>query len=356
MDIRRQQTSRPEPSPEATARAERAMAAVTVWDNHACLPMDLAANAAFLPQLRRYRDAGVGVVSLNIGYGAMPLDEHVRLLAQMRRWVDDHPDICRQVATVADIDAARAAGQLGIVYDIEGAAPLEGAVDLVDAFHALGVRWILLAYNRRNAFASGVHDAVDEGLSAEGRALVRRMVEVGVVPCLSHTGYRTARDVLSAADGPVIFSHSNPRALCDHPRNIPDDLIDGCAATGGVVGINGLAIFLGGEGATAARVADHVDYIVQRVGPEHAGLGLDYVFDLEGLEAEKASMAGTFPPGLGYEEPTVCVPPEAIREVAESLAARGYDEPALRAILGGNLRRVAEAAWKPPPIAKPILL
>jgi membrane dipeptidase len=330
----------------AEATAQRAMQSVAVWDNHACLPMDLSANARFLPEILRYRAAGVSILSLNIGYGEMSLDDHIRLIAQMRRWVRDHHHDCRLITTVDDIDAARAAGQLGITFDIEGAAPLASQIDLVDLFHDLGVRWMLLAYNRRNPFASGVHDGWDDGLSSDGRALIRRMESVGVVTCLSHTSYRAACEAISVAERPVIFSHSNPRALCDHPRNIPDDLIRQCAAIGGVVGINGLGLFLGGEGATARRVAEHIDYVVELVGIEHVSLGLDYVFDLEGLNTEKSIMTDTFPPKLGYEQPTTCVPPEAIFDIVRRLADRGYDLPSLQAVLGRNLRRVANSVWR----------
>ncbi|WP_204351035.1 membrane dipeptidase, partial [Serratia marcescens] len=91
----------------------------------------------------------------------------------------------------------------------------------------------------------------------------------------THTGYRTAMDVMNNTDKPVVFSHSNPRALRDHPRNIPDELVDACARIGGVVCINGIGIFLGANDASVKTFVDHIDHVVQRVGAAHVGVGLD---------------------------------------------------------------------------------
>jgi membrane dipeptidase len=320
-----------------------------IWDNHACLPMDPQANLRFLGQLGRFRSAGADVISLNIGYGEMALSEHIRLAVQMRRWIAARPERFVLVETEAGAAAVAGSGRLGVVFDMEGAAPLAGRLHWLERLRALGVRWILIAYNRANAFGSGCHDAIDEGLTAEGITLIDRMEQVGMAVCLSHTSYRTAFEALDRARRPVVFSHSNPRALHDHPRNIPDDLIRACAASGGVVGVNGLGLFLGGEGAAAARAADHIDHIVQLVGVDHVGLGLDFVFDLAGLEIEKAAMANTFPPGLGYEAPTRCLGPEDIPRIAAILRTRGYDERALGAVMGGNWLRIARACWTPKP-------
>src|SRR3546814_1364261 len=110
------------------------------------------------------------------------------------------------------------------------------------------------------------------------------MARVGMVACCSHTGYRTARDVIEYSRNPVIFSHSNPRALFDHPRNIPDDLMLGCARTGGVVCLNGIGIFLGNNDTSTENYFRHMDYAVQLVGAAHVGIGLDYLFDVGELE------------------------------------------------------------------------
>lgn len=316
-----------------------------VWDNHACPPMDPDKLDCLVPVLRRYRAAGVNVLSLNCGYGEMNLQQHLSLLAALREMILQYPDEFLLVNNVNDVEIAFKLGKTAIVFDVEGAAPLDELDMAPDLFHELGVRWILLAYNRRNRFASGIHDE-DCGLSDDGRSLVHRLQKAGIVVCVSHTSPKSAIEAISIATKPVIFSHSNPLALCPHPRNITDDLIKACAESGGVVGINGLELFLGEGGASAERVAEHIDYVAHLVGTEHVGLGLDYVFDLDELEREKAMMTGTFPPGSGYERPTVCTPPESIRAIAANLALKGWTKSDLAKALGGNWLRVAKACWR----------
>ena len=150
----------------------------------------------------------------------------------------------------------------------------------------------------------------------------------------------------------MIFSHSNPSAVHAHPRNIPDDLIRACAATGGVVGINGVGSFLGQadgrDDISSATFARHVDHVVQLVGPRHVSIALDYVFDMGELETYLAKMQHTFPPELGYSAKPAFVAPEQLPEIVQALLDRGYREDDLRDILGGNVMRLARTVWKAP--------
>src|SRR3546814_17099767 len=99
---------------------------------------------------------------------------------------------------------------------------------------------------------------------------------------------------------PVIFSHSNPRVIHDHPRNITDEQIRACAATGGVINISGIGIFLGNNDNSTETYLRHVRYIADLVGTQHVGLGLDYVFDNKELDEYVTSSPHIFPPALGY--------------------------------------------------------
>lgn len=318
-----------------------------VWDNHGCMPLR-PFDETFLPQLELYRSSGVDVVMLNIGFGEQGVEEHIRVIAHFRRWLLARSDHYLLIETVDDIALARATGRLAVGFDIEGANAIADQISLISTFYDLGVRWMLMAYNRNNRVGGGCQDD-DAGLTPFGYQVIDEMARVGMVACCTHTGYRTTRDVMGYSRNPVIFSHSNPRAQHDHPRNLPDDLITACAATGGVVCINGIGIFLGANDNSTETYFRHMDHAVQLVGPEHVGIGLDYVFDMAELDEYLKKMKGTFPPGLGYEVGggLKCVSPAQIAELVELQLKAGYREADIVKILGTNLLRVAQQVWRP---------
>jgi membrane dipeptidase len=329
---------------DVLARARTLIATSLVWDNHSCMPLR-ADDTTFLPQLERCRAAGFDVVSLNIGFGPQSLEAHLRMLASMRRWIAAHADRYALARTTADIERARAAGHLAVIFDVEGMAPLDAGDDgIVALFRELGVGWMLVAYNRNNAAGGGCYDD-DPGLSAHGHRILAEMRRVGMLACCSHSGPRTALDVFAAAGNPVIFSHSNPRAVHAHTRNISDELIRGCAATGGVIGINGIGPFLGANDDRPETFVRHIDYVAALVGVEHVGIGLDFVFDQAELLDYLASMRETFPHDSAFREPPNMVAPEALLEITAGLCGLGYGDDDVRKILGGNWLRVARQVW-----------
>ena len=314
-----------------------------VWDNHGCMPLR-ADDESFLPQLQRYRRAGVHVVTLNVGFDGVRWENTFRMLAHFRRWLSERPQQYVLVEKVSDIDRARSSGRLGVLFDIEGGSSLNGEIGNVEAFYGLGVRWMLIAYNRNNLLGGGCQDE-DTGLTEFGRQVVDEMARVGMVVCCTHTGFRTAMEVMERSGNPVIFSHSNPLAVWRHRRNIRDEAIKACAATGGVVGINGIGSFLGRNDASTETFVRHVEYVVQLVGPKHLGLGLDYVFDEQELVDFVAANPNLFPP-QEYSAAPALVRPEQIPEIADRLTKLGYSAADLGAILGGNHLRVARQVWR----------
>jgi membrane dipeptidase len=314
-----------------------------MWDNHSCMP--LRPDDDFLPQLKRYRDVGLNVVTLNVGFDLTSFEDNVRVLAHFRHWVRRHPDHYLLIDTADDVEAAKRSGRLGVSFDLEGTRAIGDQLSMIELFYDLGVRWMLMAYNRNNSVAGGCQDQ-DEGLTAFGRAVLDEMLRVGMVPCCSHTGWKSAREVLSYVDGPVIFSHSNAYAIWAHPRNIPDDLIKACAATGGVVGVNGIGRFLGDRDNRTETLFRHLDHMVQLVGPDHVGLALDYVWDVEELKAYYKSRPDLFPPEKGYDAPSPTIEPERLPHIVSAMVDHGYSHEAVAKILGGNHLRVARAVWK----------
>ena len=331
-------------APLPSSKSAVLLAESLVWDNHGCMPLR-AQDESFLPQLLRYRDSGVNVVTLNVGFDAVPWENTFSMLAHFRRWLGERPQDYLLVNTVADIDAARSSGRLGVLFDIEGGSSLNGDLSKVEAFYHLGVRWMLIAYNRNNLLGGGCQDD-DQGLTAFGRKVVDEMARVGMVVCCTHTGYRTTMDVMERSANPVIFSHSNPLGVWRHRRNIRDEAIKACAASGGVVGINGIGFFLGKNDSSSDTFVRHIDYVVQLVGPNHVGLGLDYVFDEQELAEFVLENPHLFPSAEYGDGRPALVRPEQIPEITEGLVRLGYTTADLQAILGGNHLRVARQVWR----------
>jgi membrane dipeptidase len=318
-----------------------------VWDAHAGFELTAERD---LETLAVWRDAGIDYLSVNVGYDVRDWRATVKNIALARRWLDGQSDI-DLVGTVAELDQARAAGHMAVTFDIEGMCALDGSVDMVRLYHDLGVRQMVFAYNRNNAAGGGCHDE-DTGLTDFGRAVIREMNDVGMFVDCSHTGYRTTMEAMELSESPVIFSHSNPRALRDHERNILDDQALACAATGGVVGVNGIGLFLGEDDISSSTMARHILYYIDLIGADHVGIGIDYFHDLgddiDEIGDFNATLGGNpeFWPIEQYPGGAVrCAAPSQMREVAAELLAKGVPAVDVRGILGGNFKRVAAEVW-----------
>ncbi len=310
-----------------------------VWDTHACFPLKPNAD---LSELKRYRASGVDFVSINIGMDMDSFENILQVLARYRSYIRSHPDKYVLALAVNDILDAKRSGKLAIAFDLEGSEMLLGNIHLISLYYDLGVRQMLLAYNKDNRASGGCVEG-HIGLTDFGRDVVREMNRVGMVVDASHMGYRATMEVFELSADPVIFSHSNPRALRDHVRNITDEQIKACARTGGVVGINGIGDFLGGT--ASEKVVEHIEYVMDLVGPEHVGLGLDYVVDKQELIDYVTGHPDIFPPDK-MKDVLSFVEPEQLPEITELLYRKGYSEEVINGILGGNFLRVAKAVWK----------
>ena len=315
-----------------------------VWDAHAGV---FPSPAVDLELLQEWPDAGADYLSINVGFDVMEWQETLATLAAYRRWVVEHADRVVLVGKVQDIDRARAANKFALSFDIEGMNALNGDINMVSAYHALGVRQMLFAYNLNNAAAGGCHDQ-DTGLTAFGQQVVREMNRVGMIVDCSHAAYTTTMDIMQESSKPVVFSHSNPTAVWDHQRNIRDDQIKACAATGGVIGLNGMGIFLGDNDISIDTMLRHVRYVSDLVGSAHIGIGFDYSPEVDvDIGVILRSRPDYWPAGQQYDTRGIKhAGPQQLPQLIDALANSGFDDTDIRGFLGDNFRRVAAAAWQ----------
>jgi len=319
------------------------------WDAHACLPQHPQAD--FTP-VQRLHAAGVNYVSLNVGGDMNPVSQVISVIAGYRATIASDPDRYVLVSSVDDIIQAAADGRIAIGFDLEGAMPLLDQPEMVALYVQLGVRQMHFAYNRNNSVADGCHDQ-PRGLTSLGYSMVGAVNDAGILMDCSHTGRLCSLDIMSASSRPVIFSHANPYTLVQHGRNVTDEQIRACAATGGVVCVSGLSWFLGKEHPDVDDVARHAAYVADLVGVTHAGIGLDICFQQPGLDDTPPgdfNPSHWWPASAGYNagHPPTFTPPEIWRQLAAALRKAGMTDSETELVLGRNMMRVAQQVWSKP--------
>jgi len=371
-----------EPAAEdaALARARALLARHPVLDGHNDLPwairespeapLDVVAYDLRRPtpgntDLARLRQGGVGAQfwSVYVPPAAAAARTQLEQIDVARRMIERYPELA--FATVADeVERAMRAGRIASLLGMEGGHAIENSLGVLRAYYDLGVRYMTLTHGRTLDWADSATDAARHGgLTRFGEEVVREMNRLGMLVDLSHVSPATMEDALRVSEAPVIFSHSSARALCDHPRNVPDAVLAALKDNGGVVMVTFVAAFISPELArasqplwkeyeersrglrdpaarrelqrelrarmpkvtvTVADVADHVEHVRKLAGVEHVGLGGDY----DGND--------TWPAGLedvsGYP-----------RLFAE-LVRRGWSDDELARLASGNVLRVLRRA------------
>ncbi len=276
-----------------------------------------------------------------------------------KRWIARHPETFTLVTTADGLERAFRAGRIGSLLGFEGAHQVNDDIAVLRRAHAAGVRSMTLTHSQASAlFDSATADPKHNGMAPGARAMVAEMNRLGVLVDLSHVSPAVMHQVLDVTAAPVIFSHSSARAVTNHPRNVPDDVLRRLPANGGMVMVTFVPAFidqaradwqarwqaqalLAGQGAeraarmaeweranprpvsTLAMVADHIDHVAKVAGHDHVGIGGDY----DGI------------PDLPVGLETVASYPALFAE----LARRGWSEADLRKLAGGNFLRVLRA-------------
>lgn len=245
----------------------------------------------------------------------------LELIDLFYRETEENKKAVMPVKNWVEINEALASGKIAALLAIEGGEALEGSIGVLRMLHRLGVRGLTLTWNGRNELGDGVgEEGTGGGLTSFGVAVVEEMNRLGMLVDVSHLSEKGFWDVMSVSGQPVIASHSNCRALCDHPRNVNDEQIRAMAEKGGVMGITFVPDFLGGEKPSVKEVLDHIGHAVSVGGVDCVGLGSDF----DGTD--------NLPAGL---EDSARIP-----AVTSGLMDRGYGDDAIKKILGGNFLRV----------------
>ncbi|MFA9437857.1 MAG: dipeptidase [Candidatus Bathyarchaeota archaeon] len=256
---------------------------------------------------------------------AYPLRTAMVMIERFHRECESIPQL-EPVTSYKGIIEAKKRGNVSGMLSIEGADVIEGRIEMLGVFHRLGVRMVGLVHSLRNQLADGVTDRrTGGGLSELGVHSVEELDRLGMIIDVSHLNDEGFWDVLELTRNPVIASHSNSRTVCGHPRNMTDEMIQALAGNGGVMGMNFAPSFVHPVEATLRGVVDHIDHIVNLVGPDHVGLGSD--FD-----------------GIPYT-PKGLEDASRMPDITRELVKRGYGKEDIVKILGGNhLRLIKEIA------------
>lgn len=298
-------------------------------------------------ELADFRASGMTAMHNAVGVGTR--EGLLTFLAAQQGLAGRHPELFRLVDTADDIDRAKRERKIAMIMGVQN-APFDRVED-VAFFHGLGLRCAQLTYNSQNRIGSGSTDRSDGGVSSYGVEIIRAMNEVGMLVDVSHSGDRTTLDAVQLTTKPMAFTHSNCRALADHPRNKTDEAIRALAAKDGVMGITGVRMFVSEREPTTIRnVVDHMEHVIRLVGIDHVGIGTDA--DLHGYddmppdqyERLKAGYAKSYAfreriDTDGFDDPL------KFYDLTEELIRRGYGDSDIELILGGNFRRLLGAAW-----------
>ncbi|WP_447762921.1 dipeptidase [Sphingopyxis panaciterrae] len=294
-----------------------------------------------------------GITGFHNAYGLGGPDAKQQALTFLAGWqgfAGRNSHVFTLVDGVADLDQAKKDGKCAVIMGIQNAEQFEGVED-VALFRRLGLRCAQLTYNSQNMIGSGSTERVDGGVSDYGAAIIAAMEKAGMLVDVSHCGDKTTLDAIEIAKGPIAITHSNARALIDHPRVKTDEAIKALATKGGVMGITGVRMFIRATDPTnVGHMVDHIDHVAKLVGIDHVGIGSDA--DLNGYDdmvpAEYAALKASYKGSYAFRDKIDIDGfdhPKKVFDLTEELIRRGYSNENITAVLGGNFRRLLAQVW-----------
>ncbi|MFL5736192.1 MAG: dipeptidase [Actinomycetota bacterium] len=329
-------------------------------------PSDVSASSAsFQTDLPRLRDGGVGGQFWSV-YVPSDLPDDVAVTQTLeqidafRRLVAAHP-VLEIAKTADDIERIAAGGRVASMIGVEGGQSIGCSLGVLRMLSGLATGYLTLTHNDDNPWAdSATGDQQHGGLTRFGEEVVRELNREGMLVDLSHVSDDAMRHALSVSEAPAFFSHSSARALCDVPRNVPDDVLELVRGTNGVVMVTFVPAFLTPEGAWI-NLAGRQEWVRLKEehpdDPEAAAVAMDAWFDAVGRPPASVSdvadhvdhireVAGIEAIGVGSDFDGAGPMPDGLEDVSrypmlfEELRSRGYSDEELRKIAGGNLLRV----------------
>jgi membrane dipeptidase len=280
-------------------------------------------------------------------------------MADWWRVARTYPQEIRIALTAGDIVAAREQGQAALVLTAQGGDFLGQNLNRLEMFYNMGLRMMLPCYNTRNPLGDGLLEPENSGLSNMGKRWVTECNRLGIVIDLTHTGVKSSMEAIERSIQAVVFSHSNPRALIENPRNITDEQMRACATTGGVVGITNFGPLHFRDDMTARPTLDHfldaIAYTADLIGVDHVAIGTDMSHgtypDGDLIRARNSGSASRYSELVEVSSRSRLRYVEGfddygqIVEVAEALNRRGFSNEEVAKVLGGNLLRVFRIVW-----------
>ena len=290
-------------------------------------------------QVRAAKAAGVNAFMVPVVVG-----EHEPAVSEnLRRFHEAVHALNDEVVAVLDLDglaAAVATDRVGLIPWFQGAKMVEADLALFAAYRASGAGIMAPTHLWKMPYGDGAFERSDQGLTATGWLAIRAMNRERIVIDLSGMGPRSSLEAMATSEHPVIFSHSNARAVHDHPMNLSDEHLRACAELGGVVGVSAFPACLSAAARpTLDDVLNHLDHIVDTAGMDHAALGLDFT-DLprKRFPSDPVPIPPyRFPEGFsGFED---------LSRLREGLISRGYGVGDRARVMGGNMVRVLRSVW-----------